>query len=173
MKKNEVYWLNLYKDGKIEINFETGDVFSYLSGNKHLLNSHHTSGYLQASAGDSRSDRNYILLHRLIWIVANGEIPEKIEINHKNGIKNDNRLSNLELTDKPGNAIHSHRVLGNKAGMLRGEEIGTSKLKASDVRMIRQQYKKGVITLKFLAKEYGVHFITIRDIIHRKSWKWM
>ncbi len=38
-----------------------------------------------------------ILTHRLVWEAFYGKIPEKMVINHKNGIKNDNRLDNLEM----------------------------------------------------------------------------
>lgn len=34
--------------------------------------------------------------HRRIWEVENGIIPDKHHIHHKNGIKDDNRLENLE-----------------------------------------------------------------------------
>lgn len=172
MKKNEIYWLNLYNEGKIKIDFETGDVWSFLGGkNWHLLDGRHKSGYLQATAGPSRSDRNHILLHRLIWIVANGEIPDKIEVNHKNGIKSDNRLSNLELTNKSENALHSYRILGNKGGALRGESNGMSKLKKWQVLEIRKRYVKGEIGLKFLAKEYNVSFPTIANIVKKRTWR--
>jgi hypothetical protein len=172
MKKNEIYWLNLYKEGKIEINFETGEVFSHLSGKKHLLGKNQKKqGYVRATAGISRKDRNPILIHRFIWIIANGDIPEYIEVNHKNGIKNDNRLENLDLKTKSGNAIHSRRVLGNRGGIVKGEQVGTSKLKSWQVLEIRQRYKKGIVTLKFLAKEYGIHYATVWDIIVKRIWK--
>lgn len=172
MKKNEIYWLNLYNEGKIKVDFDTGEVWSFLSGkNWHLLDGRHKSGYLQATAGLSRSDRNHMLLHRLIWIVANGEIPDNIEVNHKNGIKSDNRLINLELTNKSENALHSYRILGNKGGALRGENATKAKLKAYQVLEIRQRYKMGDVTLKFLGDEYGVNLNTIRAIIIGKNWK--
>ena len=171
MKKNEEYWLNLYNEGLIKINFETGDVYSYLTGKKHLFKRRKGKGYLRSSAGPSRQERYNILLHRLIWICANGDIPDKIEVNHKNGIKDDNRLNNLELTTKSENALHSRRVLGNKGGVLIGENSSNSKLKKWQVLEIRARYIKGIVTLKMLAKEYGVSWPTIADIIKRKNWK--
>jgi hypothetical protein len=63
MKKNEEYWLNLYKEGKIEIDFETGQVWSYLSGNKYLLGTRHKdkNKYMQSTAG--RPKRNDITFY--------------------------------------------------------------------------------------------------------------
>lgn len=38
------------------------------------------------------------LVHRLVWEAFNGKIPDGMQINHINEIKDDNRLSNLSLT---------------------------------------------------------------------------
>lgn len=40
------------------------------------------------------------LLHRVIWIEHNGEIPEGLEVHHKNGDWRDNRIENMELMSK-------------------------------------------------------------------------
>lgn len=180
MKKNEEYWLNLYKEGKIEIDFENGIVWSYLmdiagglkNPKKRQLGANFDKSrnhYMASSAGPSRKERYNILLHRLIWICANGEIPD--EINHKNGIKWDNRLENLELATKSTNAIHSYRVLGNKSGNLRGEEHGRSILKWDEVREARKLWATGSYKKSELAQRYGVHFCTIRDVLSNRTWK--
>lgn len=171
MKDNEIYWLNLYNEGKIKIDFEKGIVYSYLSGREHILDNKSNDGYIRISAGPSRKERYSILLHRLIWIVANGEIPDKIEVNHKNGIKNDNRLENLELVTKSEQALHSRRVLGNKGGVVRGEKSGMAKLTWEKVREIRRLYfeEKEVITA--IAPKFNVTFATIWDVVSMKTWK--
>ena len=172
MRKNEIYWLNLYKKGKIEINFETGDVYSYLGGNKYLLGSRYIgTRYLQSTAGPSKSERYHMLLHRLIWIVANGEIHGNLQINHKNGIKQDNRLKNLEVVTVSENALHSIRVLGNKTGVLRGDKSSAAKLSWDEVDKIRKLYSCGNITLKELAKKYNVGHAEIGYIVNNETWK--
>jgi hypothetical protein len=178
MKENEKYWLKLYQDGKIEIDFENGIVYSYLSGKKNILgektkqNKEGKNFYLRSSAGISRQDRNHILLHRLIWIIANGDIPPKIEINHKNGIKYDNRLENLELTDKSGNALHSRRVLGNKGGIPKsnGENNAMAKLTWEDVDAIRLLYNSGV-SRQDIAKQFNsTSSGNLYYVIKNKTW---
>ena len=68
-------------------------------------------------------------VHRL---VAKAFIPNPQnlpEVNHKNGVKHDNRVSNLEWTDRVGNSLHSVNVLKKNFG----EQIATSKLTEQDV----------------------------------------
>ena len=45
--------------------------------------------------------------HRLLWIAFNGEIPPRIQINHKNLDRADNRLENLELMTVQENIDHA------------------------------------------------------------------
>lgn len=173
MKKNEQYWLDLYNSGLIEIDFKNGIVYSYLNyGHKYELAQEQKDPkkYKRSSAGPSRKERYHILLHRLIWICYYGDIPEKIKINHKNGIKNDNRIENLELATKSENAIHSRRVLGNKGGCLRFEQHNLAKLKWEDVNYIRKTYVKGIVSMKSLAEKYNVSIPTVADVLKYRHW---
>lgn len=54
-----------------------------------------TSGHLQTMV----YGRLY-LVHRIIWIMLNGDIPDKMEIDHINGVRDDNRIENLRLVTK-------------------------------------------------------------------------
>lgn len=44
-----------------------------------------------------RIDNGMYKAHRLIWIYFNGEIPYGLQIDHINGIKDDNKIENLRL----------------------------------------------------------------------------
>jgi hypothetical protein len=64
------------------------------------------SGYLFLSCGSRFVASN----HRVIWEAVHGEIAQGMEINHKNGIKDDNRIENLELVTKSENMKHAYRI---------------------------------------------------------------
>ncbi len=108
------------------------------------------------------------LVHRLVAKAFIPNYENKPCINHKNGIKNDNRVENLEWCTIIENNIHA-----NKNGLtnyLKGENIGTSILKENQVLEIRSKFKKRIYTREMLGKEYGVSPLTIKDIISGKRW---
>lgn len=45
--------------------------------------------------------------HRLVWIACEGPIPAGMEINHRNRIRDDNRICNLEVTSHAENMAHA------------------------------------------------------------------
>ena len=45
-------------------------------------------------------------IHRLIWIYVYGSIDPKLEVDHINGIKDDNRIENLRLVTHQQNAFN-------------------------------------------------------------------
>jgi hypothetical protein len=46
------------------------------------------------------------LVHRTVWEAFNGPIPDRLEINHKDLDKTNNRLDNLELMTHQQNLVH-------------------------------------------------------------------
>ena len=71
-----------------------------------------SNGYQQVCLYNGKVKRH--LVHRL---VANAFIPNpenKRTVNHKNGIKTDNRVDNLEWATYSENHLHSYRELGRK-----------------------------------------------------------
>ncbi len=123
-------------------------------------------GYLQVR---SMIDgvRTYGLAHRLVWQCANGDIPDGLVINHLNGIKGDNRLSNLDVTTYSGNSRHASKVLG-KVRDQSGTKNSMAKLTDDHVVEIRRRRASGE-RLASIAADYGVTFQTVSDIARGDS----
>jgi hypothetical protein len=106
------------------------------------------------------------MVHHLVAEAFIGPRPtNQHQINHKNGIKTDNTVKNLEWVTSQQNHRHRTRVL--KLGC--GERHYNSKLTADDVRKIRAQYASGALQSD-LAKQYGVRANNISFIVRRKTW---
>lgn len=110
--------------------------------------------------------------HRAVWQSFNGPIEKPLMINHKNGVKTDNRLSNLELVTNSGNQIHSFRVLKRPApnNPSFGSRNGAAKLSEADIPVIRALYSKGGIRQADIGKMYGVSQRAISLITRGEKW---
>lgn len=106
-------------------------------------------------------------VHSLVLRAFVGERPDGMEINHKNGVKTDNRIENLEYVTKQQNEDHSRHTLGN---YFRGERHGMSKLNEEQVREIRALRKAG-LTLWAIANKYGITAANVDYIAKGQAWK--
>lgn len=110
-------------------------------------------------------------IHRLVAIHFIPNPENKPQVNHINGIHNDNRLENLEWVTNGENQIHSYRVLGKKSNVLKGSSSNFSKLSENNVLEIRQLYDEKLFSRKELSVKFNVTKSNIDQIVTRKSWK--
>lgn len=86
------------------------------------------------------------------------------EVNHIDGDKRNNAVSNLEWASRKANERHSFKT-GLKS--TRGSANGRAKLTAADVLQIRSRGPEGAVKL---AAEYGVTLATIDNVLKGKTW---
>jgi len=104
-------------------------------------------------------------IHRLVCSSFIKNLENKPCVNHKNGIKNDNRIENLEWCTVKENTKHSYYFGFQKAP--KGEESCRCKLKKEDVLNIRKSSLKN----SELSKIYNISASNIYCIRVKKSWK--
>lgn len=118
-----------------------------------------------------RKNRKGFKVHRLI---AQAFIPNPLnlpEVNHKNGIKTDNRIENLEWCTRKQNLAHSYKIYPFKMRkMQRGEDSWCHKLTENNVREIKRRHETGTISMRKLAGIYKVSYPTVWGIINKIYW---
>lgn len=112
---------------------------------------------------------HHFYIHRLlaIYFIPNPE--NKPQVNHKNRIRDDNRLENLEWVTNQENIIHSFRN-GRKSTHSRGELNPASILKDIDIPVIRSLLSSEQYHIQEIADLYKVSASTIYGIRSGKKW---
>jgi hypothetical protein len=87
--------------------YSDGKVFS-LNTNKFLKPNKGEKGYLRVRLIFDGKYINY-RVHRLVAIAFLPKLEGKNQVNHINGIKDDNRLENLEWCNNQENQLHAHK----------------------------------------------------------------
>lgn len=107
-----------------------------------------------------------IAVHRLVTECFIGSCPKGFCVNHRDGDKLNNALSNLEYVTVKDNARHASQM-----GLLvRGEDHLHAKVTEEDVIAIREAVVNGM-TYRELGEIYGLNRSTLHSIVHHKSWK--
>jgi hypothetical protein len=112
--------------------------------------------------------RNRIMaVHQAVAQAFLGPCPPGKCVNHKNAIKTDNRLENLEYATPAENIRHAAR-LGLLRGAGKGSQHHGAKLTEDDVRAIRADATTKSLTEQ--ARQYGVTKGSICRVIKGRGW---
>lgn len=109
-----------------------------------------------------------VISSRVIWEAVHGLIPDGYEINHKDGNKLNNSISNFELATPSENKRHALRMGLRKPAC--GERTASARLTDPQVREIQMLLAQG-LPQSVIGKRYGVTQGTISWINRGKSWK--
>lgn len=108
-----------------------------------------------------------VIVHRFIAECFLPNPDNKKQVNHKNGIKTDNRVGNLEWVTCSENHFHAYATgLRTK----KGEHHHLNKLTDADVLKIREDYSTGKVSQVELAQQYGVTYSSIGMVVSGKRW---
>ncbi len=124
-------------------------------------------GYLQVRFNNGKTYTTKSV-HRLVAMAFIPNPENKSQINHKNGIKSDNRVENLEWCTQFENMRHAFDT-GLKVG-LSCEDNGRATLTNEQVSEIKNLYNSGW-KIKDIAKEFNVPLGRLRTMIYGFSWE--
>ena len=147
---------------------KSGEIYSHRT-NKFLKLQLSRTGYLCfCTRFEGKNSKACLLkVHRLVAETYIKNIDNKPFVNHIDGNKLNNNVTNLEWCTASENIRHAH-IIGLKFAA-KGTKNANSKLSDKDVQEIRQNIEK--LTIRELAVKYGVHHSTISRCVTNKRYK--
>lgn len=143
---------------------EEGHIFST---RKQLKAVKHHSGYLVVtihSNGKPKQRR----VHRYVWEYFNGKIPSDLIIDHIDGDKTNNALSNLRLVSAKQNIEYARSMRGNWT--TKGQDVYCSKITNDDFAQMVQDFIDGM-TNDEIGIKYNLHPRYVSLIRHKRRWQ--
>ncbi len=148
------YWVSEYGD---VINAETGF---------RLRTEPQSSGYVRVGHQVCRGRG----VHCAVYEAFVGEIPLGMQINHLDGDKENNHLSNLELCTPAENIRHAYATGLNEG--VKGEANHYAKVTSGEVLQMYEMFKLGYPN-KHVGDIFGLHDRYISLVRHGRRWKWL
>lgn len=136
----------------------------------HLLSIYkHRTGYDMVALRDGADTTKHKRVHRLVAKAFIPNTDNKPHINHKNSIRDDNRVENLEWCTPTENMRHASENGRLNPWCGKGSELGTSKLDEESVSEIKIMLRKGIVARE-IAEKFNVSRSTIKEINRGATW---
>lgn len=117
------------------------------------------AGYFYVNLPHAIRSKRSRAIHVLVAAAFLGPCPDGQEINHKDGNKQNNCVENLEYVTRSENLAHAWRM---------GLNSGSTRLDATKIEQIKNEYAAGGISQTELARQYGVHQCHVSRIVGGK-----
>ena len=140
-----------------------GNIYSH-NRNKYMKLKEDVYGYVRVSLSN-QNNKSKFNVHRLVAEAFIPNVHTKKEVNHKNGIKTDNRVENLEWVTSSENTKHSFNIGLNISN--KGEKNGMSKLTKDDILEIYHSNETSIT----LSKKFNIDRKSINRIKRKERWK--
>ena len=108
------------------------------------------------------------IIHRLVAKAFLDNPENKSQVNHKDGNKLNNSISNLEWFTNSENQKHAYR-LGLQPSRI-GENNSNTKITDKDVTLLKQLYNSGMSIIE-VSNSMNISVSIIRQIIYGRTWK--
>lgn len=124
------------------------------------------NGYKRIGLRENGTRRHYSI-HRLIALTFIPNPQNKPQVNHKNGIKTDNRVDNLEWVTQAENMQHAMKIGTHK---IQGPESKRAKLTWRQINEIKKLRRTGA-TLQAIGDRFKVTKGTIWKIMNNYTYR--
>ncbi len=148
-----------------------GNVWTPYRGWKKMSHSITNKGYHRVGLMIGKQ-RKFFQVHRLVLEAFNPiKNSDKLQVNHIDGNKDNNKLENLEWCDGSYNMKHSYDTKVHIPPY--GTRAGGNILNEKQVLEICELIQSGTDSYAQIGKKYGVSKTAIYDIKRKKSWAWL
>lgn len=148
--------------------YNTGKIYSEFI-NRFITPTKDSGNYLQNTIVDDFGNRKTIKTHRLVAMAFLPNPNNYPDVNHKDFNRQNNNVENLEWCTEEYN---THYTRDNHLEYNSQSYKKLSPLKEEQVLLVPTLMNYG-FSVKLIAKLYKVGHITIRNIIKKRTWRWL